>query len=96
LSNGGKPSIRHLDFLAVTSYQRWRRWRGKPILYVQRGRVHMAKHLLRKITEMVAPGRGGAKRGVNELKGVDAYWRQLTPAEIAAGEHKKFVGGLWD
>ncbi len=32
----------------------------------------------------------------DELKGVNEYWRQLTAAEMAAGEHRKFVGGMWD
>lgn len=27
---------------------------------------------------------------------VNDYWRELTPAEIAAGRHREFVGGLWD
>ena len=30
------------------------------------------------------------------LRGVNQYWRQLTAAEIAAGEHRGFVGGMWD
>ena len=24
------------------------------------------------------------------------YWRQLTPEHIAAGEHRRFVGGMWE
>lgn len=56
----------------------------------------MARHLLRKITGIAALRRDEEKRGGNELEDVNAYWRQLTPAEIAAGEHKRFVGGLWD
>ena len=30
------------------------------------------------------------------LRDVNQYWRQLTAAEIAAGEHRSFVGGMWD
>jgi ubiquinone/menaquinone biosynthesis C-methylase UbiE len=37
-------------------------------------------------------GRGSA----DELRGVNQYWRQLTAEEIAAGEHRKFVGSMWD
>ena len=32
----------------------------------------------------------------DELKGVNEYWRQLTAAEMAAEEHRKFVGRMWD
>lgn len=24
------------------------------------------------------------------------YWRQLSPEQVAAGEHRRFVGGMWD
>lgn len=31
-----------------------------------------------------------------ERRGVNPFWQQLTPEEIAAGAHREFVGGLWD
>ncbi len=36
------------------------------------------------------------RRKADELRGVNQYWRQLTAEEIAAGEHRKFVGRMWD
>jgi cyclopropane fatty-acyl-phospholipid synthase-like methyltransferase len=37
------------------------------------------------------------RRGsADELRGVNQYWRQLTAEEIAAGEHRKFVGRMWE
>lgn len=30
------------------------------------------------------------------LQGVNDYWRALDPAEIERGEHRGFIGGLWD
>lgn len=30
------------------------------------------------------------------LRGTNQYWRQLTPEQIAAGEHRRFVGDLWE
>jgi cyclopropane fatty-acyl-phospholipid synthase-like methyltransferase len=56
----------------------------------------MIRHLLKKMTGVVAPAQNGEKRVGDKLENINAYGRQLTPAEIAAGEHKKFVGGLWD
>lgn len=29
------------------------------------------------------------------LEGTNQYWRQLTPEQIAAGDHRAFVGGMW-
>ena len=52
--------------------------------------------VLRKISRMVTPGRGRREPDANGLSGVNDYWRQLTPEEIAAGQHKDFVGGMWD
>jgi len=30
------------------------------------------------------------------MQGVNPYWRAMTDDEIAAGEHRTFVGGAWD
>lgn len=30
------------------------------------------------------------------MRGVNNYWQQLTPEEIAAGKHREFVGGHWE
>ena len=56
----------------------------------------MTKRLLKKVTELLVPGRGGARREADKLRGVNAYWRHLAAAEIASGEHRSLVGGLWD
>ncbi len=29
-------------------------------------------------------------------QGVNPYWRQLSSADIAAGQHRAFVGGMWE
>lgn len=52
----------------------------------------MINRTLRKMLGTAAP-----KRAENDaLRGVNAYWRQLTTEEITAGEHRGFVGGLWE
>lgn len=30
------------------------------------------------------------------LQGVNDYWRALEPAEIERGDHRAFIGGMWD
>ena len=30
------------------------------------------------------------------MQGINDYWRQLDDGEIAAGQHREMVGGLWD
>lgn len=30
------------------------------------------------------------------MKGINDYWQQLSEADIAAGKHRDFVGGIWD
>lgn len=30
------------------------------------------------------------------MKGVNAYWRKMTPADIERGGHRAFIGGHWD
>lgn len=51
-------------------------------------------------TDIMSPGRfdkgGDDVASADELKDVNQYWRQLTAAEIAAGEHQRFVGGMWN
>ena len=51
----------------------------------------MINRALRKVFGMDGPRRGEDKA----LKGFNDYGRQLTAEEIAAGEHRNFVGGLW-
>jgi hypothetical protein len=29
------------------------------------------------------------------MKGINAYWQQLSEEDIAAGKHREFVGGMW-
>ena len=56
----------------------------------------MIGRALRKTLGMVS-SRGDERRVNGEnLKGVNQYWQQLTAEEIAAGEHRDFVGGMWD
>lgn len=41
----------------------------------------------------------GSGQGVtekNRMESVNAYWRQLTEEQIAAGAHRGFVGGMWE
>jgi SAM-dependent methyltransferase len=52
--------------------------------------------VLRKIVRMVTPGRDKRESHASDPRGVNDYWRQSTADEIAAGQHKDFVGGMWD
>ncbi len=45
---------------------------------------------------MVTPRRGRGEPDANDLRGVNDCWRQSTADEIAGGQHKDFVGGMWD
>ena len=33
---------------------------------------------------------------MHPMKGINSYWRQLTAGEVERGEHRNFVGGLWE
>jgi SAM-dependent methyltransferase len=45
------------------------------------------RKLIRRVRRVLAPESGEHENG---------YWRELTEAEIRRGEHRAFVGGLWD
>ncbi len=61
----------------------------------------MMNRVRTKITRIIAPRlaekiQREKPRARNELRGVNAYGQQLTAEQIAAGNHRDFVGGLWD
>jgi len=35
------------------------------------------------------------KSSAHQMRGVNAYWRELSDAEIASGQHRELVGGMW-
>lgn len=45
---------------------------------------------------IVATRKSRGKADATKLSGVNACWRQLTSADIEAGEHKNLVGGMWE
>ncbi len=48
------------------------------------------------MVEIISSRQDGEKRHGAKVSGVDDYRPRLTAEEIAAGEHKDFVGGLWE
>ncbi len=56
----------------------------------------MTRRLLGKMVEIISSRQDGEKRHGAKVSGVDDYRPRLTAEEIAAGEHKDFVGGLWE
>ena len=56
----------------------------------------MISSLLNKI-QSLRPDDANPRLGMIESEAkVNSYWRQLSESEIAAGQHRNMVGGLWD